>query len=56
MSNSSDRLSSKLLDQLKIDLERIYQEGSPLNEMGDRVDLNQQVLPFLKLNKILLWA
>lgn len=55
MSNS-ERLNSKQLDRIRAELERIYREGVPINEMGDRVDLNGQVLPFLDLNKILGWA
>jgi hypothetical protein len=54
--SDSEHLNTKQLEQIKVELERIYREGAPINEMGDRVDLNQQVLPFLDLNKILAWA
>ncbi len=49
-------INSNKLKQLQAELEHIYQEGLPINEMGDRVDLNQQVRPRLSLNKILEWV
>ncbi len=44
------------LKQLQAELERIYREGPPINEIGDRVDLNQQVRPRLSLDKIREWV
>lgn len=41
MSNSGYHLIRNLLAQIKVDLERIYQEEPPLNEMGNRVDLSR---------------
>lgn len=35
------------LEQLKAESRHIYREGAPINEMGDRINLNRQVLPQL---------